>query len=362
MSRCSLIVALLHLLTVGAFGQLESVEQDSSRTTRSGIFPLPILFYTPETGIAAGAAVMYLYRDSAAARASTISGDIIYTEKRQIIVELSGDQYFSHSKYRLLSNLQFLKYPNKFFGIGNSSPDEAEENYTSQRYCLDATLYRRVLSQVNAGPAVHLEDAVMKKTDPSGKLASGSLPGSKGGKAYGAGFVVNWDSRDNTIATQSGSFYQLTALFYRNAFASDFSFTRIQVDAREFAEIVPEQILGIQAFGVFIDGVAPFHQLASFGGQSLVRGYFEGRYRDNNCIALQAEYRLPVWWRFGVVGFAGAAQVADRINRFSLKRFWLAGGAGLRFAWNPEERVNLRLDYGFGNNSTGMYITVTEAF
>jgi hypothetical protein len=54
--------------------------------------------------------------------------------------------------------------------------------------------------------------------------------------------------------------------------------------------------------------------------------------------------------------------VTDEIDHLGLKRFWLAGGAGIRFAWNPEERVNLRLDYGWGNNTSGLYITVTEAF
>jgi hypothetical protein len=45
-----------------------------------------------------------------------------------------------------------------------------------------------------------------------------------------------------------------------------------------------------------------------------------------------------------------------------MNRFWFAGGVGLRFAWSPEERINLRLDYGVGSNSSGMYITMTEAF
>jgi hypothetical protein len=45
-----------------------------------------------------------------------------------------------------------------------------------------------------------------------------------------------------------------------------------------------------------------------------------------------------------------------------MNRFWFAGGVGLRFFWNPQERISLRLDYGIGNNSNGMYITVTEAF
>jgi outer membrane protein assembly factor BamA len=129
-----------------------------------------------------------------------------------------------------------------------------------------------------------------------------------------------------------------------------------------FFEVAPGQVLALQGAGEFIDGAPPFQSLATFGGSNILRGYYYGRYRDKNCVALQVEYRIPVWWRFGLVGFAGVAQVADKINHFASNRFWFAGGLGLRFFWNPEERISLRLDYGIGTNSSGMYITATEAF
>jgi hypothetical protein len=357
-----LLVALVTTAVTLPARQSQEGASDSSQTTKSGIYPLPIIFYMPETGTAIGAAALYVYRNPDILRASTITGDVIYTAKKQIIIELDADLYFSRGIYRLLTYLNFQKFPNKFFGIGNSTSESDEENYTPRTYYLNGVLYRKVFSYINAGPAIRFEEVTMKDTDPAGKLVSGMIPGSRGGTLVGVGFVGNWDSRDNTIAAQSGSLYQLTALFYRRALGSDFKFSDVQIDTRNFFEIVPGQILAIQAAGEFIDGIAPFHHLARFGGSSLLRGYYDGRYRDNQGVALQAEYRVPVWWRFGAVGFVGAAQVADKISRLALNRFWLAGGVGLRFAWSPEERVNIRLDYGVGNNSSGMYITVTEAF
>jgi outer membrane protein assembly factor BamA len=176
------------------------------------------------------------------------------------------------------------------------------------------------------------------------------------------GLVTNWDSRDNTFAAYSGSFYQVTLLFNQRVFGSDYNYSDVQLDFRNFFEVAPGHIVALQAGGEFMGGDVPFQNLARFGGQNVMRGYFAGRYRDKHMAGIQAEYRFPVWWRFGLAGFAGAAQVADRISHLGLRRFWFAGGAGIRFAWNPEERVNLRLDYGIGNNSDGIYITVTEAF
>jgi len=362
MYRHMVRIAFLLMTISLALGQTPGGEKDTAGATHSGIFPLPILFYTPETGIAGGAAVMYLYRERSSTRASSITGDVIYTQKKQIIVEVGGDQYFGQGDYRLLSNLSFQKYPSKFFGIGNHTSSQDEEQYTPQSFVLRAVLYRNFYARFNIGPIIRFESASMKETIPTGLLATGTISGSKGGISAGLGLAANWDSRDNTFSAHSGSFYQVTGLFYRSAFGSDYTYTDIQIDARNFFEIGRTHVLAVQAGGQIIEGLPPLQSLAKFGGMSLLRGYFDGRYRDKNGIALQVEYRLPVWWRFGMVGFAGIAQVADQINHFGFNRFWFAGGVGLRFFWNPQERISLRLDYGIGNNSAGMYVTVTEAF
>jgi hypothetical protein len=364
MKNISLVVLLASLPLQGSLlaQQVHATETDTIHTFQSGIFPLPIIFYTPETGIAGGAAVLFLYRHLPSPRASAITADIIYTQKKQFIAEIDGDQYFGEGRYRLTTDLAFQKYPNKFFGIGNNTSESSEETYTPQTFLVKAVLYRTLASYVNIGPTVRYENVSIQETAAGGLLAPGLLPGSRSGTSRALGIVANWDSRDNTFASESGSFYQITTLFYRSAFGSDYSYDDVQVDLRNFFKTFSDHIIAVQGMGEFIDGSAPFQSLAKFGGQNMMRGYFDGRYRDKNGVALQAEYRIPVWWRIGLVGFAGVAQVAEHISNLALNRFWFAGGVGLRFAWNPEERVNLRLDYGAGNNSSGVYITMTEAF
>jgi len=151
-------------------------------------------------------------------------------------------------------------------------------------------------------------------------------------------------------------------LLYDRSLGSEYNYRDVQIDARQFFELIPEQVIAIQETAEFTDGTVPFQDLVRFGGQNIVRGYYDGRYRDNNGIAVQGEYHLPVWWKFGVVGFAGIGQVANEIDDIAVNRFWFAGGMGLRFFWSRQEHISLRLDYGIGNNSSGVYITVTEAF
>jgi outer membrane protein assembly factor BamA len=359
------VVFLLMEIASAQLSVAQDSEKDSSRIQPIGLYPIPILFYTPETGIAGGAAALYLYRDpssDSASRPTNFTGDIIYSEKEQIIVELNGDMYFGNGVYRLLTNTSYKKFPNKFFGIGNNNSSDAEESYTPRSFFIKAVFSKNIYSRISAGPILRFETTSIIATTPGGLLASGTIAGGRGGFVSGLGLAVNWDSRDNTFATYAGSFLQLTTLFYRRVLGSDFSYIDVQLDARNFVEVFPSQILAIQGAAEIIDGVAPFQNLARYGGASLLRGYFEGQYRDNTGVALQAEYRFPLWWRIGAVAFAGVGQVGDIVSRWNVGGFRFAGGAGVRILLNTEDRVALRVDLGFGDNSSGLYFTATEAF
>jgi len=99
------------------------------------------------------------------------------------------------------------------------------------------------------------------------------------------------------------------------------------------------------------------------GGAEIMRGYYLGRYRDKNMLVLQAEYRwAPIFWRFGLAAFAALGDVAETLDRFNLGRFKTTYGLGLRFVIDPKQRLHLRLDFGFGKETSGVYFTAGEAF
>jgi outer membrane translocation and assembly module TamA len=112
-----------------------------------------------------------------------------------------------------------------------------------------------------------------------------------------------------------------------------------------------------------LGGNPPFYQLAMLGGASMMRGNYGGQYRDKALLAVQAEYRLPVWKRFGAVGFVGLGNVGPSIREINLSRLKYSLGGGLRYRLDSKEGTNLRLDFAWGSKaSTGFYLTVQEAF
>ena len=82
-----------------------------------------------------------------------------------------------------------------------------------------------------------------------------------------------------------------------------------------------------------------------------------------NKAVIQAEYRVPIFWRIGVVAFGDIGNVSDDIGSLDFSNLKYSYGAGLRFALDRLEKLNLRFDYGatthFGH---GFYLQLGEAF
>jgi outer membrane protein assembly factor BamA len=196
-----------------------------------------------------------------------------------------------------------------------------------------------------------------------GMLASGDIPGSSGGSVSGLGFFMTHDSRDSIFYSTAGSFHQFSAMAFGRALGSDFSFNRFFFDLRKYVRLSSAQCLAFQARLLFQTGNPPFWRMGLLGGAESMRGYYLGRYRDKDMITLQAEYRwVPVFWRIGLVAFASLGDVVATFGGFDVGRFKYAYGLGLRFVFDPKQRLNLRLDFGFGKETSGIYFTAAEAF
>jgi outer membrane protein assembly factor BamA len=194
-------------------------------------------------------------------------------------------------------------------------------------------------------------------------LATQNVLGNAGGNISGAGLTASYDTRDNVYFPASGRYYNVAVSWFDGAVGSDYDFINYNLDVRQYFSVTPSQVLVTQVFANFISGDPPFQAMSQLGGKSLMRGYYAGRYRDKNMMILQAEYRLPLWKRFGLVGFAGGGDVANKLSRFTVNDFKTSYGVGIRYAVSPKEKINIRLDLGFGKDPfVGPVITIGEAF
>ncbi len=78
--------------------------------------------------------------------------------------------------------------------------------------------------------------------------------------------------------------------------------------------------------------------------------------------ASQAEYRLELKRRLGLVAFGGFGGVARKWGDFRTDQLLPAAGVGLRFKLDKKNHINYRIDLAFGREGRTLSIGVGEAF
>ena len=369
--RSSLLLALAFVWSIvpgPARGQVpgEAAAGNEGETVyKARLIAIPFIYYSPETKLAFGGGGVLNFRAGrrkAETRPSTVWAFGTYNLARQFQVVVKPDIYFERNSFFLSGNFRYERTPQKFFGIGNDMPSTAEESYTPRIVTVQVGVKKRFLGHFFAGVQFDFEQMTMEKVEPGGILDSGNITGSRGGLLSGFGVSLDWDTRDGVLYPRRGVFFQLTADTYGAMTGSDFTFSGLKLDCRKYVLVAPDQVLAFQAYIRSTAGDVPFHKLAFLGGEFLMRGYYKGRFRDKDILAFQAEYRVLVTKRIGVVGFAGLADVFPAFAEFNLKTIKYSVGTGVRYMVNKREGTTLRLDMAWGKATFGLYVTAQEAF
>lgn len=327
----------------------------------------PIVSYAPETnwGAGAGAKLLFKFRGSGAeTRTSNMPIAATYTLNNQLLLYSGYTIFFNQEKYLLRGNIQYSKFPQFYYGIGNNTPDSNEELYDYSAFLLEPLLLRRITGKLFVGGGIRYYNIWNVILEPEGRLQQGDVSGYNGSRSVGVEFAVTYDSRNNVLNATKGMLVEFTHGRYGETLGSTQTFHLTKVDVRQYMKVFRhrDDILAFQLYGYFSDGDVPLIELGALGGNELMRGYYEGRFLDKNFIALQAEYRLPISRRIGAVAFVGAGDVADKISNFRLETIKPSFGVGLRFKIVTEENLNIRFDYGFGKGTNNYYFNVAEAF
>jgi len=365
LSSLLLIAAAAAVAQTSASRAAQTQEPGADKKFKPRVLLLPIIYYTPETRLALGVGGVLNYRfgrDKGNTRPSSLWLLMVYTMNNQVQLQLKPEVYLSKNSFILGATLRFERFPQRFYGIGNDVPLTAEEVYTPETLGLQLSVKRKVVGSIFGGIQYQLQKTLIQKVKPGGLLSQGDIPGSTGGVISGLGLSVNWDNRDNLFFPRRGSYLQFAADFFGAPIGSDYHYSTSKLDLRTYVPVLSTHVLAFQVYIRNMGGSPPFYQLSMLGGASVMRGNYGGQYRDKALLAFQAEYRLPVWKRFGAVGFAGLGDVGPTIRDIKLNRLKYSLGCGLRYKLDSREGTNLRLDFAWGKASTGFYMTVQEAF
>jgi outer membrane protein assembly factor BamA len=329
------------------------------------ILVLPIIGRSIETGWSfgvVGASTFHLNAHDSATRTSNAQAVALYTTRNQFVAALNGSIYFPGERFILNEQLSYSSFPDNFWGLGKSAPDSNKESYKFKQYYVYLHPQRRIGSNLFLGIIFEHQGVFDVEYEKGGVFDREDIVGRYGYHITGLGLSFTFDTRNNAFSPSKGTMMQFWFDHFMPFLGSDYQYTSYTIDIRRFIRIYKEQVLALQGYGMFTAGEVPLRSLAALGGANNMRGYYAGRYRDKNQGVVQAEYRVPVIGRFGVVGFAGFGNVVPELKDINFEDLKYSLGGGVRIALNKSEKLNLRLDYGFGKDSQGFYLQLGEAF
>ncbi len=273
-------------------------------------------------------------------------------------VGVEGSHIFPNDRMRINYDGNFTRFPSYFWGIGfdSESDNDNKGKYTLFESKVNAEFLWRLGKHIFLGPAFtfnYSQASAPKKPELWGDQALKQLN-------YGGGVVFSLDTRDYPENPYSGVHLQLSNRYYPTFLGNKRYFYTGELTFGVYHRFWESGVWAFQLHGAISGKNTPWSMLPTIDSSGSVRGYYEGRYRDRNEVDAVLELRQKVWRRNGIVVWGGVAAVFDHPSGITGRKLLPTYGIGYR--WEFKNRVNVRVDFGVGRNSTAFNISINEAF
>jgi outer membrane protein assembly factor BamA len=349
------------------FGQIQDTSMISPKEFKNIFLISPSFYYLPETSLAFGLTGKIIFKFKGAdstTRASMIYPPMYYTLNHQLMLQAYYSLFFNNEKWVVNGNLAFLKFPQKYFGIGNDKLDGNKEVLSYRFFKTETCILRSITDKVFLGIGYRFQKMFKVKTVEGGIIETEKPYGYHGGVCSGIIANLTYDNRNNSVFPTSGFYAEGTGKIQFNFLGSDFTYQTYELNIRKYLSLAKNSIhvLAFQLYGYMTHGEVFFKDLAELGSEFMMRGYYQGRYRDKHIFIAQMEYRMPVWKRFSMVFFNGVGDVANKLSNFAAHSLKFSSGLGIRFAINRKENLNIRIDWAITPESNSFYFGTSEVF
>jgi hypothetical protein len=375
----------------------------SASVSTGSLFLIPIIGSNPATGFMAGIGGQYAFKRAGdETKYSVISGSAQLTTKGQKIFLLKNTIFSKNNKFFFSGDWRYMIYSQPTYGLGTKAPDGGILDYqyslAGQSTTIDSLaqpltynflrFYQSVSYNltrnfyVGAGYYLdryfNIDDEKLNLTPGDTVITSHYAYSQHYGfndKHYATSVVgvnVVSDTRDNMINTYSGH-YAMVSWHSSLGILTDKASNYFAMEWRSFHSLSkrsPRTVLALWMIGNFTaQGTAPYLILPATAydqTSSSGRGYTQGRFRGNQYLYGESEYRFPISQCNGLWGgvlFLNATTTnnpqADVAIFDSVKP---GGGFGFRLMVDKKSRTNLAIDFGFGEQSFGFYLSAGEVF
>lgn len=273
-------------------------------------------------------------------------------------VGVEGTHIFRGDASRLNYDVNFQSIHTQFWGIGyddaSNNANESDYKYLKSEILADWTV--RVGKNVYMGPLAQFDYIHGRDFDKPWLWRDEPTRTFN----LGVGFCMRLDTRDFLTNAFRGIYLDVTQRFNPRFLGNKQAFSMTEVTAASYNPAWKGATIATRIHGRAMYGNVPWGLLSTIGGANTMRGYFEGRYRDKCELDATVELRQHVWRRNGFVVWLGAGTVFPAFDKLRWRSVLPNYGIGYR--WEFKQRVNVRLDLGFGKHSPGFVFSINEAF
>jgi hypothetical protein len=346
----------------------------------------PVVTYGPTSGFGFGAAgnlaVYKGFPDTT--RISSIVASVTATTKEQLLVNAKVNGSALNNRWHFEGDNRLYWTSQKTYGLGAATTEGGAVDQKYDYFRFYETLYRQVASHTYLGAGfLYNNHTDVRPADDAASAAWPSSPYVAYSEQHGfdpasqssAGFSLNalFDSRDGPINPSSGLYAGLSyRWFFEGFLGGASSWQQVSYDTRTYFRLTRDarHKLTFWLSGDFVtSGVAPYLDLPATGMDTYGRagrGYPQGRFRGQDLVYGEAEYRWTVTKNglFGVVAFLNSETFSNEQTGEKLFDSFASGaGFGLRVMLNKRSQTNLCFDVGWGKDgSHAVYFAVQEAF
>lgn len=291
----------------------------------------------PHYSASMGAGLAFAYTPAGGV---SVVGNI--TSRGYTLLGLQGKHPIKGSKWVFNHNSFYCFAPVHYWGTGYlSGSDNANKERFDKRYLNLRGEFLYHSKDFYAGPSLGYENVAWDKMS--------------GNNYFNLGLTVGYDSRDNAAAPCSG----INTMFLQKYYVGEFGSTAFLFDT--YCGVWDGGVLAFDIYSEFAYSQVPWYAMPTIGGPDRMRGYYKGRYRDNNMVTAQIELRQHIWEMLGAAAWVGAGNVWGSGGAFSIRHTLPNYGIGVRVKVGGS--VSLRFDWGFGEKGqNGFILGINEAF
>ncbi len=365
---------------------------------------LPLIGFSPTTRFqfGAGASLSWPIGHNPATKLSAGATQLLWTTNKQLIFLVRSNMFLDRNKWFIQTDWRWYIFRLPTYGLGTGpkayNPETPvdpanEESYDNNgrypmRYNwirLHNILFREVATHFFAGAGYHFDHYYdihddFLNLDPAHYVMTPHYAYSLLHKFNPAHYTTSgislnfaYDSRDNIINAYKGIYINVNYLSNFTFLGSNSNGSRLWTEFRTYIGLspqVPRHVLAFWVYGCYkVSGDLPYLNLMSNGFDQMNssgRGYAQGRWRGEDFMYGEMEYRFPISTCSRIVGgvlFANVATASSHDAHVPLFGYFKPGaGFGFRIMVGKHDRTNILIDFGLGQFSQGFYLQAQEIF